>query len=122
MPFAYNCRLSRTGSTIVQTDQRQSPRKILKTRIMLVVEGSAPVLGKTTDLSANGVSVNLPQPVAAGQSAQLRFDLLVEGTVVPIHSKARTQYCILSNGEFKIGLQFLNLELGAMTALSRFLR
>lgn len=89
---------------------------------MLAIEGGAPFLGRTTDVSANGVSVSVAQPVAAGQSAQLRFDLLVEGKLVPIHSKARTQYCILSNGEFKVGLQFLNLELGAMTALSRFLK
>jgi hypothetical protein len=52
----------------------------------------------------------------------MRFDLLVEGNVVPMQSRACTQYCILSNGEFKVGLQFLNLELAAMTALSRFLR
>ncbi|KQQ89328.1 hypothetical protein ASF77_10660 [Massilia sp. Leaf139] len=89
---------------------------------MLALEGTPPVMGRTTDLSANGVSVNLAQPVAAGQGVQLRFDLLVEGKLVPIHAKARTQYCILSNGEFKVGLQFLNLDLGAMTALSRFLR
>lgn len=89
---------------------------------MFAVEGGAPVMGRTTDVSANGVSVNVAQPVAVGQGAQLRFDLLVEGAVVPIHAKARTQYCILSNGEFKVGLQFLNLELAAMTALSRFLR
>jgi c-di-GMP-binding flagellar brake protein YcgR len=79
-------------------------------------------MGRTTDLSANGVSINVPQPMGVGQNAQLRFDLLVEGNVVPIQSKARIQYCILSNGEFKVGLQFLNLELAAMTALSRFLR
>ena len=89
---------------------------------MLALEGSAPVLGRTTDISANGVSVTLPQPVGIGQTAQMRFDLLVEGKLVPIHSKARTQYCILSNGEFKVGLQFLNMELNTMTALSRFLR
>lgn len=89
---------------------------------MLALEGSAPVLGRTTDISANGVSVTLEQPVGIGQTAQMRFDLLVEGKLVPIHSKARTQYCILSNGEFKVGLQFLNMELGTMTALSRFLR
>lgn len=89
---------------------------------MFALEGGAPVMGRTTDLSANGVSVSVAQPVAVGQGAQLRFDLLVEGKVVPIHSKARTQYCILSNGEFKVGLQFLNLELSAMTALSRFLK
>lgn len=89
---------------------------------MFALEGGAPVMGRTTDLSANGVSVSVAQPVAVGQGAQLRFDLLVEGKVMPIHSKARTQYCILSNGEFKVGLQFLNLELSAMTALSRFLK
>ena len=106
----------------MQADLRQSPRKILKTRAMFALEGSAPVLGRTTDISANGVSINVAQPVAVGRGAQLRFDLLVDGKVVPIQSKARTQYCILSNGEFKVGLQFMNLELAAMTALSRFLK
>lgn len=106
----------------MHSEQRQSPRKILKTRAMLVPEAGARVMGRTTDLSANGVSVNVPQPLGVGQTVQMRFDLLVEGNVVPIQSRARTQYCILSNGEFKVGLQFLNLELSAMTALSRFLR
>lgn len=89
---------------------------------MLVPEGGERVMGRTTDVSANGVSVNVPQPLGAGQTVQMRFDLLVEGKLVPIQSRARTQYCILSNGEFKVGLQFLHPELGAMTALSRFLR
>jgi c-di-GMP-binding flagellar brake protein YcgR len=106
----------------VHTEQRQSQRKILKTRAMLVPEGGAPLMGRTTDLSANGLSVNLAQPLGIGQTVQLRFDLLVEGKVVVIHSRARTQYCILSNGEFKLGLQFLSLELAAMTAVSRYLR
>lgn len=106
----------------MHTEQRQSQRKILKTRAMLAVEGAAPMLGRTTDLSANGVSITVPQPVATGQHVQLRFDLLVEGNLVPIHSRARTLYCILSNGEFKVGCQFLNLELGAMTAISRYLK
>lgn len=89
---------------------------------MFALEGSAPVMGRTTDVSVQGVSVSVAQPVAVGQGAQLRFDLLVDGKVVPIQSKARTLYCILSNGEFKVGLQFVNLELSAMSALSRYLK
>jgi len=89
---------------------------------MLASEGAAPVMGRTADLGGNGVSINVPNPVAAGQTVQLRFDLVVEGSIVPINARARTQYCILSNGEFKVGCEFLNLDLGAMTALSRFLR
>ncbi len=89
---------------------------------MLAVEGSAPVLGRTTDISAQGVSINLPNPVPAGQMAQLRFDLLVEGNIVSINTRVKVTHCILSHGEFKAGFQFQSLELGAMTALARFLR
>jgi len=89
---------------------------------MLAVEGSAPVLGRTTDLSAQGISVSVPHPVPAGATAQLRFDLLVDGTIVPVNTRAKASHCILSNGDFKVGFQFLNLDLGVMTALSRFLR
>ncbi|MEW6373315.1 MAG: PilZ domain-containing protein [Pseudomonadota bacterium] len=106
----------------MQTDQRQSQRKVFKTRAMLAVEGGAPVLGRTTDIGANGVSLTVPHPVGVGQAAQLRFDLLVDGNVIPVNTRAKAQYCILSGGDFKVGFQFLNLELAAMTALSRFLR
>ena len=49
---------------------------------MFALEGGAPVLGRTSDVSADGVSINVAQPVAVGQGAQLRFDLLVDGKVV----------------------------------------
>ena len=89
---------------------------------MLAPEGGAPLLGRTTDISASGVSVTVPNPVPSGQTVQVRFDMLVEGAVVPVNTRGKTLYCILSGGEFKVGLQFLHLELGVMTALSRFLR
>lgn len=89
---------------------------------MLAVEGGAPVLVRTTDIGANGVSLTVPHPVGVGQTAQLRFDLLVEGTLVPVNTRAKVQYCILSGGDFKVGFQFLNLDMAAMTALSRLLR
>jgi hypothetical protein len=89
---------------------------------MLAAEGASPVMGRTTDLSASGVSLTVPHPVPAGQAVQVRFDLLVEGAVVPVNTRAKTLYCILSSGEFKVGLQFLSLELKVLTALSRFLR
>lgn len=89
---------------------------------MLAAGGAAPVLGRTSDISASGVSLTVPHPVAAGQTVQVRFDMLVEGAVVPVNTRGKTLYCILSSGEFKVGLEFLSLELGVMTALARFLR
>lgn len=86
------------------------------------MEGEAPVSGRTSDLGANGVSISLPDPLLVGQTGQLSFDLLVDGKLVQISARAKVLYCIFSNGEFKIGFQFLNLELAAMTAVARFLR
>jgi hypothetical protein len=106
----------------VFTEQRKSIRKIFKARAVLAIEGEAPVVARTTDVGANGVSINVPVPVKAGQTGQVGFDLMVEGNIVKINARSRVQYCILSQGEFKVGLEFLNLELGAMTGLARFLR
>lgn len=103
-------------------EQRQSPRRIFKTRALLAMEGEGPVAGRTADLGAHGVSVNLPAPLKPGQSGQVAFDLMVDGKGVKVSARSTVQYCILSNGEFKVGLQFVNLELAAMTALARFLR
>lgn len=89
---------------------------------MLALEGSAPVMGRTTDISSQGLSLSVPHPVAVGQTGQLRFDLLVDGNTVPINTRVKASHCILSNGEFKVGFQFVNLDLAAMTAIARFMR
>jgi hypothetical protein len=104
------------------TDQRQSARKIVKVKAVVAMEGQAPMPGRTSDVGANGVSVTVEQPVQVGQAGRVGFDLLVEGKLTPIAARAKVIYCIFSGGEFKVGFQFLNLELSAMTQLSRFLR
>lgn len=103
-------------------DQRQSARKILKVRAVLAVEGQAPVPGRTSDIGANGVSITVPNPLQTGQTGQVGFDLLVDGTPYPLLARVKVMYCIFSNGEFKAGLQFINLDLTAMSQVSRFLR
>lgn len=103
-------------------DQRKSARKVLKTKALFVKEGEAPLAGRTGDVSVNGVSINLPRPVAVGEEGYVRFDILVDGTFIPISGRAKVMYCIFSNNEFKIGFQFVKLEVSATTALSRFLR
>jgi c-di-GMP-binding flagellar brake protein YcgR len=104
------------------TDQRTSARKILKVKAVAAMEGQAPMLVRTMDISANGLSISVPEPMQAGQSGRISFDLLVEGRAVPIAARVKAMYCIFSNGVFKVGFQFLNLDLNAMSQLSRFLR
>ena len=104
------------------TDQRKSARKILKVRAVLAMEGHTPVQVRTSDIGANGVSLTVPNPLQTGQVGQVAFDLLVDGKSVPLQARARVMYCIFSNGEFKAGFQFMNLDLNALSQLSRFLR
>ncbi|WP_313168583.1 PilZ domain-containing protein [Massilia oculi] len=103
-------------------DQRKSPRKVYRTKAMLAIDGQPPVGGKTTDVGTNGVSVSLADPLAVGQGGQLAFDLLVEGSFVTINTRVKVSYCIFSSGEFKVGFQFLQPDLAAVTALARFMR
>jgi hypothetical protein len=106
----------------VVSDQRTSARKILKVRAVLAMEGQPPVQGRTSDLGANGVSITVPHPLQTGQTGQVGFDLLVDGHSFPLHARVKVMYCIFSNGEFKAGFQFVNLDLTAMSQVSRFLR
>jgi len=114
--------LSLTFGIDVLNEQRKSERKVVRTRAKLMMEGAAPMLGRTSDLGANGVSITLADPLPVGQAGQVAFDLLVDGKPVPINARARALYCIFSGGEFKVGFQFVNLDLNAMTAIARYLR
>lgn len=104
------------------TDQRTSARKILKVRAVLAMEGQPPVQVRTTDIGSNGVSLTVPHPLQTGQTGQVGFDLLVDGAPFPLHARVKVMYCIFSNGEFKAGFQFMNLDLNALSQVSRFLR
>ena len=104
------------------TEQRKSARKVLKVRAMLVMDGQEGMIGRTADVGANGVSITLPAPLQAGQAGQVSFDLFFDGKVATIKTRSKALYCVFSNGEFKVGFQFLNLDLSAMTLLARFLR
>jgi c-di-GMP-binding flagellar brake protein YcgR len=106
----------------VFTEQRKSTRKILKTKAVLVVDSDGPLAGRTTDLSASGVSVSFSGPLPVGQIGQLMFDIFVDGKLTTIKARARAAYCIFSSGDFKVGFEFVNLDLSAMTAVARFLR
>lgn len=103
-------------------EQRSTQRKVVKVKALVALEGGAAVAARTVDISASGMCVSVADPMAVGASAQVRFDLLVEGRPNTIQVKSRATYCILSGNEFKVGLTFLNLDLSSMTTLAKFLR
>jgi hypothetical protein len=106
----------------VFSEQRKSARKVLKVRALLAMDGHDGMSGRTADVGANGLSVMLPAPLQPGQAGQVSFNLFVDGKATTIKARSKALYCVFSNGEFKVGFQFLTLDLSAMTVLARFLR
>ncbi len=103
-------------------EQRASARKVLKVKAKLVIDGGVAVTVRTNDIAANGMSLTVPEPCRPGTTGLISFDLFYEGKVSAIHVRSKVAYCILSGNEFKLGVSFLNLDLGAMTTLAKFLR
>ncbi len=103
-------------------EQRKSIRKVLKVKALVTVDGGAPFLARTLDLGGDGLCLVVPQRIAQGAMAEVRFELFHAGKATPISVKTRAQYAILSSDEYKVGFQFVNLELSSMASISRFLQ
>jgi hypothetical protein len=106
----------------VFNEQRTSPRKVLKSRATVTFEGAAPLVARTIDVGAKGICLSYPQPIPQGLDCELSFDVFVDGRSNTIKTRSKVMYCIFSNGEYKIGFQFLGLDLAAMTVLAKFMR
>ena len=106
----------------MQQEQRRSNRKILMVKALLTMEGAVPVWARTVDVGGDGVCLMLADAYRPGALGMVRFELFHQGKATLMHARSRVQYCILSNGEFKVGFQFVSVDLAAMAALSRFLQ
>lgn len=107
---------------IVVLDQRKSVRKVLKSKAVVALDGRPPAPGRCFDVGSNGVSINVADPIEVGQVGWAKFDISMEGTIMPIQTRVKSLYCIFSQGEFKVGFQFLQIDLSASTAIARYLR
>jgi hypothetical protein len=103
-------------------EQRKAERRIVKVKALVKVAGGEAIMGRTFDLGPSGVGLLLDVPMKQGIQARVSIGLLVNGVVTPVHTHARVQYCIFSNGDYRIGMQFLQLDTTTVTMLARFLR
>jgi hypothetical protein len=112
-----------SGSEIdVFNEQRQAVRKVLKVKAVLEIDDAPPVTVRTIDVANSGVCVATAAPVRTGATGKLSFDIYHDGQGSTINARVTSTYCIFSNGEFKIGFQFTNLGLSAVSALAKYLR
>lgn len=103
-------------------EQRTSPRKVLKARAVVTFDGAAPLAARTVDVGGNGLCLTYTQPMPAGGECTLSFEVLLDGKLHTVKTRSKSLYCIFSNGEYKVGFQFLSLDLAAMTLLAKYMR
>ena len=95
---------------------------MLKAKAILALPDMRPIQARTIDVAANGVAIACDQAIPEGIIGKLSFDLYFDGKTTPITTQARALYCIISNGEYKIGFQFVSVDLSSMMTLAKFLR
>jgi c-di-GMP-binding flagellar brake protein YcgR len=103
-------------------EQRKAERKLVKAKVMVKLEGGETIMGRTFDLGTSGVGVLLDVPLKIALQVRISVGLLINDAVIPMHSQARVQYCIFSSGEYRMGLQFLQIDAAMATMLAKFLR
>lgn len=96
-----------TKTHMGRPEERAAVRKVLRTRVKVVVAGGPALLGKTLDISATGLGVIVEQPIGIGHNCMIGFETSVKGVMKQINAVAKVVYCICSGTEgFRIGFQF----------------
>lgn len=86
------------------------------------MDGCAPIAARTLDISANGISLLMNEPLQTGQRCQISFEMYFDGKANVVTAKAAVSHCIFSSTGFKVGFQFSKLDLSAMTVIAKFIR
>ena len=85
------------------------------------MDGEDTIAARTADVGGDGLCLLVGKSLKTGAIGMLRFELFQDGRVKSIAVRAAVQYCVLSNGEYKVGFRFVNLELSAMASLAQYL-
>lgn len=106
----------------MSAERRRSERKVVRRPVVLFVGGRPVAEGKTLDLSNEGLSLVVANPMKPGGKCGVNFDLPRNGKFSKINVAARVVWCALSGGEgFRVGLEFETVDPGTAKAIEEFL-
>jgi hypothetical protein len=106
----------------VLVDQRSATRKIVRSKVVVVMDGGKPMLGRTLDIGASGMSITFEAKLEVNHSGNVSFELFLDGKAQILTCRSKVSYCIFSGDHFKIGFQFLVLDPATTASIAKFLR
>lgn len=102
---------SRDEQTIAAPDRRVATRRCLHLQADITLPGDLTIVGHTMDISAGGISVEVPYMLEFGQECLVELDLSALGGPVWLQLTAEVRHCgDAANGLFRAGLQFVNAD------------
>jgi c-di-GMP-binding flagellar brake protein YcgR len=108
---------------MAEPDTRIAPRKVLRCRVKVMLNGGRPpLIGRTVDISISGICLMLETPLAAGESCVIAFEAPVNGTMRKVMVSAKAVYSIFSGEGFRIGLQFVQLDAANTSIINQIVR
>jgi hypothetical protein len=103
-------------------ERRIDPRKVMRVRARVSVEGDAPLDAQTVDLSLNGVSITSTQQVNVGAQCSVELGVSVPEIGSPPVLRTVVRYCgRMSEGRFRVGMQFIAVSAEAAKLLTAVL-
>ena len=96
---------------MVETETRLHPRTPFRCRAKLAI-GEKPALDVVTaDISPDGISLMIDQPIDPGQYCVIKFEVTVNGAARQFSSIGKSIYCVPGGRNVsRIGFQFLELN------------
>ncbi len=104
-------------------DKRQSPRKELRIKAIMTVNGGMPMTVRTMDVGKYGMClVGVLKQLAVGQEVHVTFDMPFGGKIHNVAVSAKVSHCMDTKHEgFKAGLQFVNLDSEGVALLAQYI-
>ncbi len=106
----------------MESDQRHSSRKSLKSVGKLVLDRLPPLEMRTINVARDGMAISSREPIVEGAHYRVLFDVPVDGTAYQVAAGARVIFCVYAGqSEFKAGLRFIDLDPPSSAAIAGFL-
>lgn len=100
---------------------RKAVRKALPISVMLHLPGKSPLMVQAIDISVGGMGIVTSDHLPPGHNVRIALQMFFRGKMRRAGVSARVANCTKSRtGEFKTGLQFINLSQFESTLFSKY--
>lgn len=111
MPVNHRSDKHKTPKSPVPTERRIKQRSHLHIKADVTLPGDLTIVGHTLDISASGLSLEVPYKLEPGQRCEIELNLAKLGGPNWVQVVAEVKHCTSSNdGHFQVGLQFVDLD------------